>query len=180
MDPITLLTVGPALLRTIGGFFGGKTSEVANKVAGIADSIRGLPEDAAKAKMQQAINAMPPEDLVELKKIEVHLAEVERDREANRLKADTDQFTASQETIRKEMETGDEYVKHTRPMMGRLSTYLGLGYIVVVELVSRIAALYGKDIGGADVAVASTLLGPAGFYMTMRSVDAFSKSGKSK
>ncbi len=179
MDPITLLTVGPALIRTIGGLFGGKTSDVAEKVADVVDSVRGLPKDAAQAKVGQMMAEMPPEDLVELKKIGVQLAEIERDREANRLNADTAQFSASQETIRKEMDTGDDYVKHTRPMMGRISTYAGLGYILLAEIISRLAQLNGNTISGADVQVAGTLLGPAGFYMTMRTVDAFTKRGKS-
>lgn len=179
MDPLTLLTVGPALIRTIGSLFGGKTSDVASKIANVVDSVRGMPPEQAQAKVTQAISAMSPEDLIELKKIETHLAEIERDREANRLSADTAQFAASQETIRKEMDTGDEYVKHTRPMMARISTYSGLGYIVLAELISKIAQFNGKTITGADVAMAGTLLGPAGFYMTMRTVDAFSQKGKS-
>lgn len=180
MDPVTLLTVGPMLIRSIGGLFGGKTEEVAGKVASVVDSVRGLPPQVAQEKVSQAIAAMPPEDLVELKKVEAHLAEIERDREANRLKADTDQFNASQETIRKEMETGDEYVKHTRPMMARISLYAGVGYILAAEaakLIAAAASMHG--LGGADAGIAATLFGPAGFYMTMRTVDAFSQKGKS-
>lgn len=179
MDPLTLLTVGPALIRTIGGLFGGKTSDVASKIANVVDSVRGLPAQAAQDKVSQAVAGMSPEELIELKKITVQLAEIERDREANRLNADTAQFSESQSTIRTEMQTGDEYVKHTRPMMARISTYTGLGYIVLAELISKIAQFNGKTISGADVAMAGTLLGPAGFYMTMRTVDAFSQKGKS-
>lgn len=179
MDPITLLAVGPALIRMVGGMFGGKAAEVANKVADVADSVKGIPAGMAKMQMAKAIANLTPAEQSELNKITVQLAEIERDREAIRLKADTDQFNTSQETIRKEMDTGDEYVKHTRPMMARISTYTGLGYMLLAEIISRVAQFNGKAISGADVALAGTLLGPAGFYMTMRTVDAFTKAGKS-
>lgn len=179
MDPLTLLAVGPSLIRMVGGMFGGKSAEVANKVADVADSLKGIPSGLARTQMAKAIANLTPAEQAELNKITVQLAEIERDREANRLKADTDQFKTSQETIQKEMDTGDEYVKHTRPMMARISTYTGLGYMLLAEIVSRVAQLNGKTISGADVALAGTLLGPAGFYMTMRTVDAFTKAGKS-
>jgi hypothetical protein len=178
MDPFTLLTVGPMLIRSIGSMFGGKTEEVAGHVADVVDSVRGLDPAAAQTKLKQAIQAMPPEALIELKKIEGHLAEIERDREANRLQADTTQFGMANATIQEELRQGDEYVKHTRPKMGRYSLYAGLFYLLVAEIISRLAKLGGIEIAGADVSIAGTLLGPAGFYMTMRTVDAFSPKGK--
>lgn len=179
MDLLTLLSVGPMMIRAVGGMFGGKTEEVAGTVADVVDSVRGMDKATAQAKVKEALQSMPPEALVELKKIEVRIAEIERDREANRLNADTAQFGQANETIREELKQGDDYVKHTRPMMGRVSLFAGIAYILLAEVVSRLAMLNGKSITGADVAVAGTLLGPAGFYMTMRSVDAFSRMGKS-
>lgn len=179
MDPLTLLAVGPSMIRMVGKMFGGKTEEVAGNVADVVDSVRGLDKSTAQSKIKEALQSLPPEALIEMKKIEVQIAEIERDREANRLKADTDQFKTSQETIQTEMATGDEYVRHTRPKMARISTYTGLGYMLLAEIISRIAQINGKTISGADVVLAGTLLGPAGFYMTMRTVDAFTKAGKS-
>jgi hypothetical protein len=178
MNPLTLLTVGPMMIRAIGKMFGGKTEEVAGNVADVVDSVRGLDKPTAQAKIKEALQALPPEALIELKKIEVHIAEIERDREANRLKADSDQFAEANETIREEYRRGDEYIRRTRPRMGRISMNAGIGYILAAEILSRLAKLGGVEISGADVAVAGTLLGPAGFYMTMRTVDAFSPKGK--
>lgn len=175
MNPLLLLKIGPFLLRTVGKLFGGDVESVTDKVANVVDSVRGLPHAAAEGKLSEALGQLTPEELVALKQVEVQLAEIERDREANRLNADTAQIVSANQTIQTELEQGDDYVKHTRPLMGRISGYSGVGYILIAET----AKLFGVG-GGADPAVAATLLGPLGFYMTMRSVDAFSPLGKSK
>jgi len=178
IDPISLLTVGPTVIRAIGSLFGGKTKAVADQVADFADQVKGLPTDKAQSELSQRLAYLPPEAQVELKKIVLESEKIRAELEQAQLQADTDQYLASQETIRTEIVHGDEYVTHTRPKLARDSAMLGLTYILLMEVANRLGVALEVAIPGADVAVAGTLLGPAGFYMTMRTVDAFTKKGK--
>lgn len=173
-----LLSAGPTVLRMIGKLFGGKTEGVADQVAAFADQVKGLPADKAQQEFNQRLAYLPPEAQVELKKIALESERIQAEQEQARLQADTDQHLGSQETIRAEIIHGDEYVAHTRPKIARLSAYLGLSYLFIAEVASRVAEPFDIVIAGADPAVAGVLLGPCVYYMTMRTFDAFSKKGK--
>ncbi|WP_417345729.1 hypothetical protein [Ferrimonas sp.] len=95
MDPVTLtaigttlLKAGPSIIRGVGALFGGSTAEVADKVAGITEVVAGKPNP--QQQLEQALSQLPPEQLLELKNIntslEVELARIDAQREANRLK----------------------------------------------------------------------------------------------
>ncbi len=148
-------------------------------VGGLVAHALGVPNepDAIARALQD------PESALKLKALELtHVKELRAlalQSELARIQSDDKQFSESQSTIRTEMEHGNDYVKETRPRMARGSFMAGTCYILVAETARLISAAYGGDINGADTAIAATLYGPAGFYMTMRTVDAFSKSGKS-
>lgn len=134
MDPVTLLTIGSAAIKTIGKAFGGKTEAVTNKVAGVVDAVRGLPQEQAVIKVEQAINDLPPNELVELKKIERDCLEIKADLEKARIASETSQHAETQQTHRTEAASTDEYVRRTRPQQARLSGYVTFAYIGVTTL----------------------------------------------
>lgn len=178
MDPLTLLTVGTSAVRAVGTLFGGRTKAVADRVASIADSVAELPNSMQESRMLSEINEMPPEDLAELRKIEVELKRVEAQREGRAFEHEETIYTESQATIRTEAQSTDAYVRQSRPKIARMSAWAGGGYAVVMELGRVVGALTGHDVPGADVALLGTLLAPVGFYMSMRTVDGFSKRGR--
>ncbi len=173
MDPITLITAGPALLRMVGGLFGGKTKEVAENVAGVVDSVRGLPQAIAKQKVEQHLATLPPESLLALKQVEVRLAEIERDREANRLAAETAQHQQTQETARTEAQSNDEYVRRTRPKIARDSALVTFAYTFLTAAVFPVAnQVYGQSLPTApDAAIIAVLFSPCLTYMGARTID---------
>lgn len=97
MAPLVLglISYGPSLIRMVGSLFGGKTSEAANTVADIVDTVKGLPEKEANEKIAAELKKLPPEVLLELEKVRVRLAEIDKEREAARLTADTAQQAAA-------------------------------------------------------------------------------------
>lgn len=74
-------------------------------------------------------------------------------------------------TIRGGDNAGDEYVRHTRPMMARQSWYATMGYIIGFE---GCKALKFFDFG-ANWDLAMILLAPAAAYLGFRSLDKFRK-----
>jgi len=179
MDPLTLLAVGPTLLRAAGKLFGSRTENVVENIAAIVDEVRGLPASVAQAKIANALAAMPKEDLLELKKVEARLAEIEQEREAARLQADTAQHQAAQETARVEAGSDDEYVRRTRPLLARRSACVTFAYTLLTGAIFPLfnAALDIK-LPGPDVWIVSALFSPCLAYMGVRTIDAFSKTGK--
>lgn len=182
MDPLTLLTVGPSVVRMIGGLFGGKTEEVANKVASFADTIKGQPAGEQQQAMKQMLDTLPPEAIVEIKKIANEAARIEAEREANRLNAETAQHAAAMETIRTEAVHGDEFVKHTRPKIARQSFWIGSMYVLVFELLRVYGEFKQVELPGADLSLAGALFAPCVWYITMRTGDAVTSiwGGKGK
>ncbi len=90
-----LLTYGPTLIRTVGGLFGGDTAESANTVADLVDDVKGLPAAEAEAKLAEKMAKLPPETLLAFEEAKVRLQEIEKEREANRLAAETAQHAAT-------------------------------------------------------------------------------------
>lgn len=176
MDPLTLLAIGPAVLRTVGKLFGGKTNEVAGKVADVVDAVKGRPN--AEEKVRQVLDTLPAEDLIEIKKIALEAEKIRADLKKAELDADTKQQSEAQQTIRAEYQHGNDYVKETRPRIARTSGYATVVYILVAEAARLVTEAWGGALDGASVEVAMMLFAPCGTYMTMRSVDGFSRKGK--
>ncbi len=177
----TLFALGPGLIRAVGSLFGGKTKDVADTVAGIADSVKGLPGDVARREFASKVETLPPEAAIELRKLAIEAERIRAEQAQAELMAETDRYAESQRTIRTELELGDDFVKRTRPLVARRSFAVGTGYVLVTELARLVATFFpvGTGTGGADPAIAGILFGPCVWYFTMRTADAFSQKGKS-
>lgn len=176
MSAASILTLGSAGIKLIGKLFGGKTEQIANKVAIIADEAKTMadPENHMKAKLAE----LPPEDLVEVKRLEVRIAEIDAGTEKARLQAGTAKHAESQESYRAEVNSSDEYVKHTRPGLARKSFYCGTAYIFLTELLKGVLAAESITFAGADPSIIAFLYSPLGAYIGSRTVEAFSATGK--
>lgn len=171
MDPVSLLlTAGPSILRGIGSLFGGKAGEVAEKVAGVADAIQGKTPTAQRQAMQEVVDSLPPEAMVELKKIANEAQRIEADREARQLEHAETMHHDTQETARVEAASTDQYVRRSRPKMARWSFYAGVAYAMVMSIAHLFE--YGA---GPVMSILSLILSPGLTYMGARTVDAFSK-----
>lgn len=91
---VGLISYGPSLIRMVGDLFGGKTSEAANTVADLVDTVKGLPSTEANEKIAAELKKLPPETMLELEKVRVRLAEIDKEREATRIAADTARLAA--------------------------------------------------------------------------------------
>lgn len=179
MDPLTLLAVGPSLVRAIGSLLGGKTAETANNVATIIDGVSSLPAAVAREKLQESLNALPPEQLVEVRAIAAKIADIEKERELGRLQAETSQQAEVQETARVESQSQDEYVRRTRPQLARHSAYFTFAYAFITGAVFQVInAIWNTTLPGIDTWIIGALFAPCLTYMGVRSVDAFSRRGK--
>lgn len=181
----TLLAAGPALIRMAGRFFDSdNAAAVSEQLARTVEAASGLSPAAAQNHVENAVANMPDEDVAVVMELKVKLEEIAAEREKNRFNHELGMHQQTQETIRTEAVHGTDYVKETRPKMARLSGYAGTVYILVAELLHRVAPLFNHvedeklityAIAGADPLVAATLYGPLFTYMGMRTVDAFSK-----
>ena len=167
--------------------------DIVGKAAPLVGSLLGGPAGGAVGSMvahalgtddspDAVVNALKanPDALVKVKQIEADhaekLQELQVTAENNRLTAETQRYKASQKTIQTQAQYGTDYVKNTRPKIARLSFYAGAAYALGMTIAH--VAITGAP--GPDAALLGTLFGPCGFYMTMRSVDAFSKTGKTE
>ena len=183
-----LLTYGPTLVRSIGSLFGGKTAESANTVADLVDSVKGLPEKVAEEKLAAEMAKLTPETLLAFEQVKVRLAEIEKDREQNRLAADTAQHASTQETARTEAQSQDEYVRRTRPGLARKSAYITFAYTIITGVVFPVVNALNNNplpadavrtiLPGPDAWIISAMFAPCLSYIGARSIDAFSKKGK--
>lgn len=144
-----LIAYGPTLIRTIGDLFGGKTSESANTVANLVDQVKGLPAAVAEEKLVSEMAKLPPETLVAFEQVKVRLAEIEKDREANRL-ADVQNARSRDVELRK---NGDHNARADVMVIGAVVGLIScLGVLIffkgeipgeVVGIVSMIAGIFG-------------------------------------
>lgn len=141
-----LIAWGPTLIRTVGSLFGGKTSEAANTVANLVDQVKGQPASMAEAKLAAEMAKLPPETLIAFEQVKVRLAEIEKEREANRL-ADVQSARARDVELRK---AGHD---------NRRADVMVIG--VVIGLITCLAVLifFRKDIPGEAVGIISTIAG---------------------
>lgn len=167
----------PAALRALASLMPGKSGEVAGKLATVADAVKPLAPVEREAAIAHAIEGMTPDERRELVNLQVKLREIESgDRQAERA-ADLEAHREAQTTIRAETTGGSEYARNSRPFIARQAYQAGGAYALACELVARLAAFHGGTVSGADPAILATLLAPVGFYMTMRTIDRFSKHG---
>jgi hypothetical protein len=179
MDPVTLLAIGPTLLRGVGALLGGRTQKVAETVATVADQVSGLSPAAARSRLGAALSGLPAEDLLALKEIEAKFAEIEKEREAARLAAETAQHAASQETARIEAQSDDEYVRRTRPMLARYSAYVTFLYAAITGVVfPALNVAHDLALPGTQEWIVVALFGPCLSYIGARTIDSFSRGGK--
>ena len=166
MDIISLLTAGPSIIRGIGSLFGGDTKDVADKVANVADAITGKSPASQKEEMQRLVDSLPPEAMVDLKRIANEAQRIKNEARARDL--EHEERHTSEMTTRIIAETGsdDSFVRRTRPLMARWSAAIGSLYALGFE------GLEAFDKGsGADLQILAALLTPAVAYITGRSVD---------
>jgi hypothetical protein len=167
MDPITLtaiastlLKTGPDLIRSIGSFFDDDKASTANKVANLVDIATGKPNP--QQALNQALTALSPQDLVQLKTVasecEVELARIA----ANQA---TTIHQQTQATIQHGDDSLDPYVRATRPLMARASGYVTGLYILGMEGLAAFS--YGQ---GAQWDLAMMMLSPLLTYMGLREV----------
>lgn len=180
MDLLTLLfTAGPTVIRAVGSVFGGKTAETANSVAGMVDAVQTLPAAVAKERLAAQVAALPAEAQVALQQIQVQLAKIEQEREAARLAAETAQQAQVQETARVEAQSSDEYVRRTRPKLARDSWLAAMAYAFIAGVVfPLLAQAYGITLPTIQEWIIMALAAPCLSYIGARSVDSFSRSGK--
>jgi hypothetical protein len=119
-----------------------------------------------------------PECVVKLKElayqneanIRAHIESIERiklEREQAQLADQQASHATTQATIQQGDQALDEYVRRTRPQMARQSWYATIAYVFVFELMKAV----GVFDFGASMELALLLLGPAGVYLGLRSVD---------
>lgn len=174
-----LLAYGPTLIRALGSVFGGKTTDAANTVADLVDGVKGLPAAVAEEKLAAQMAKLPPETLLAFEQVKVRLSEIEKEREANRLAADTAQHLSTQETARTESQSQDEYVRRTRPGLARKSAYVTFVYALLTGVVFQfINGVWDTKLPGPDAWIITALFSPCLSYMGTRTIDAFSSKGK--
>lgn len=183
MDPVTIGVIAraaPAALRALRALLPGKAGEVAGKLATVADAVKPLAPSDREAAIKQAIETMPPEERRELLSVTVKLRELEGEARRAELEAETERHREAQTTIRTETESGTEYARNSRPYIARQAYQAGGAYALACECVSRVASFHGASVPGADPAVLAALLAPVVWYMTMRTVDSFSATGRTR
>lgn len=128
--------------------------------------------DPAKALEALQTN---PETVLKLKELafkeEESIRQHIRAMEEMRLKDEQAAHAEQQQTIRSGDNAGDEYVRHTRPMMARQSWYATMVYVIGFEGLK--AAEIFKT--GASLELAMVIIAPAAAYLGFRSLDKFRK-----
>ena len=180
-NPATMISVGSATLRAVGKMFGGKTEEVTEKVAGFVDEVRALPEKQAEATLTQRMAAMPPEELVELKKCEVELAKIHAQTVQKHLETQAKMHEIFQNRVIAEINSKDEIVRQTRPKMAKESFLLGSSYVLLVALSQFLASIFPGSATAMEFnpQIAAFAYSAAYGYLGLRTADGFTREGKS-
>lgn len=192
MDPITLssiasvlLKAGPSVLRTVGGWFGSDAAKTADSVAGIVESVNSAvnPQDQQRV-LENALAALPPEQLVQLESLKVQLQQIQLEREKAALADQQAAHHEQQDTIRNGDNATDEYVRQTRPKMARLSLYSAISYVLLMTIGQQAAAIasaagHAVTMPAPDWDITMMLLTPALAYLGFRTMDGFARYSKS-
>lgn len=153
--------IAPALGAALGGPAGGAVGALLSSALGVENT----PEAVSVAAADPTIA--------------VKLAEIERDKAAAWLNALTAQTAEIQETARAEQASGDEYVRRTRPSLARKSAYVTFGYALVTGVVFQaLNAAFNLHLPGPEASIITVMFSPCLAYMGVRTIDAFSKTGK--
>ncbi len=155
---VGLISYGPTLIRMVGDLFGGKTSEAANTVADLVDGVKGLPSNEANEKIAAELKKLPPEVMLELEKVRVRLAEIDKEREATRIAADTARL-AAETADRASARARDTELQKANGGHNKRADVMVIG--AVVGLVSCLGVLifFKGDIPGEVVGIVSMIAG---------------------
>lgn len=155
----TVGKIAPALGAALGGPAGGAVGALISAALGTDNN-----PDAIAQAMKTNPDAA------------VKLAEIEKQVVLAQLAAETSQHSETQQTARAEQLSGDEYVRRTRPMLARSSAYSTFLYAIVTGVVFPFT---DSTLPGPDAFIIGALFSPCLAYMGARSIDSFSKKGKS-
>ena len=164
-----LIQSGPTLIRSIGSLFGRDGEQAASKAADLVEAVGNLAEPRAHAYLKDQLATLPPAQQQALLAMQTKLESIKAEREKNRLQFEHQVHQETQTTIRHGDTDGNPYVKETRPLLARLSTYGALLYVFLCQGLS----VAGEG-SGVDWAVLSAIYSPALTYMGMRTADKFS------
>ena len=181
MDPVTIGLIAraaPAALRAIASLLPGRGAEVAGKLATVAEATQGLGADAKRQAFEQTVEAMTPDERRELLGLMVELRKVDNQGRALELDAETARHAQAQETIRTEIREGSPFARDSRPWIARWSFIAGGVYGLLTELIAKLATANGATVTGADPAILAALFGPCVWYMTARTIDGFTRQGR--
>ncbi|MGF1727193.1 hypothetical protein [Photobacterium nomapromontoriensis] len=172
MDPITLISLassllkaGPTLIKTVGGLFGEKSGQTAVKVADAVEQISGSlsSPDSQQVKMEQLVKTLTPEEIKQLEKIQVELAQIDAEREARQLEHEETIFSVGQATIQRGDQSTSDKVAACRPNLAYISAFSGSIYVIGAEALHAI----GKG-DGPDMVIAGIMFALATAYMGIR------------
>jgi hypothetical protein len=155
---VGLLSYGPSLIRMVGDLFGGKTSEAANTVADLVDTVKGLPEKEANEKIAAELKKLPPEVMLELEKVRMRLAEIDKEREAARLSADTAQQAAALADTQSARQRDVELQKANGGHNTRADVMV-IGAVVGLVACLGVLIFFKGDIPGEVVGIVSMIAG---------------------
>lgn len=99
--------------------------------------------------------------------------------EKARIAGDVAFQSEAQQTARIDAQSTDEYVRRTRPSIARKSFYMGSGYAIIAGVIFPIAkVITGADLPPLDPYILGAIYSPCLTLMGVRSVEAFSRKGK--
>lgn len=158
-------TVGK-LAPMLGTALGGPAGAAVGTMISVALGTENTPDAVAEAVKNDPAAA-------------VKLAEIQANLKIAQLNADTAQHSENQQTARAEQQSGDEYVRRTRPSLARKSAFVTFGYAIATGVLFPVLnAAQDLTLPGPDGFIISALFAPCLTYMGVRTIDAFSRSGK--
>lgn len=156
--------IAPVLGAALGGPAGGAVGAMIATALGV-DNTPDAVAEAVKTNPEAAVK----------------LAEIQANLQIAQLNADTSRHSETEQTARAEQQSGDEYVRRTRPGLARKSAYATFGYALVTGVVFPMLEVFvdgAPKLPGLDGFIISALFSPCLTYMGVRTIDAFSKKGK--
>ncbi len=170
-----------------------------NPAAGGALAIRTLSKQLGvgenEEEIKAAVDRMSDGELkLKLKQVDLEFHKSSVEAESQKHRADADVLKKVQDTAIAELKSQDEYVRRTRPMIGRWSFYLGSFYCIGAEFIAllrpsakltelsdenngQIARVLGEvmqktlETSGADPYIAAAIFAPCMAYIGARSLD---------
>jgi len=162
-----LLSAGPSLLRLFGDSKGGHVQQVTDTLATVLDATQGRPAEERQAEIESQLNQLDPNIVQEVKS---GLAQIEAERENNRLNHDLGMHTEQQKTIRSSQD-----IQGTRPAIANRHSYFTALYLFVFEGLEAFS--YGT---GANWEIATLLASPTLAWFGFRTWDKFSRQGATR